>query len=70
MSDEAETDRLAGQVHHRQGQGKWEYVSRARGIKAAVILAVDDDDHVLLVEQFRVPLGQALHRTARRADRR
>lgn len=36
--------------------GKWEYVSRARGIKAAVILAVEDD-HVLLVEQYRVPLG-------------
>jgi ADP-ribose pyrophosphatase len=39
-------------------RGKWEYVSRARGIKAAVILAVEDG-HVLLVEQFRVPLGQA-----------
>ena len=37
-------------------RGKWEYVSRARGIKAAVILAVDDGD-VLLVEQYRVPLG-------------
>lgn len=37
--------------------GKWEYVSRSRGIKAAVILAVEDD-HVLLVEQYRVPLGQ------------
>ena len=37
-------------------RGKWEYVSRARGIKAAVILAIDDG-HVLLVEQFRVPLG-------------
>jgi ADP-ribose pyrophosphatase len=37
-------------------KGKWEYVSRARGIKAAVILAVHED-HVLLVEQFRVPLG-------------
>lgn len=36
-------------------RGKWEYVSRARGIKAAVILAVEDD-HVLLVEQYRVPL--------------
>jgi ADP-ribose pyrophosphatase len=32
-------------------------VSRARGIKAAVILAVDDG-HVLLVEQYRVPLGR------------
>ena len=31
----------------------------ARGIKAAVILAIDEHDHVLLVEQFRVPLGKA-----------
>ncbi|MFM6931915.1 MAG: NUDIX hydrolase [Novosphingobium sp.] len=36
--------------------GKWEYVSRARGIRAAVILAIDEGD-VILVEQFRVPLG-------------
>jgi len=39
-------------------QGKWEYVSRARGIEAAVILAIDAEDHVLLVEQYRVPLGK------------
>jgi ADP-ribose pyrophosphatase len=38
--------------------GKWEYVSRARGIRAAVILAIDDEDHVLLVEQYRIPLGR------------
>jgi ADP-ribose pyrophosphatase len=38
-------------------RGTWEYVSRARGIKAAVILAIEDG-HVLLVEQFRVPLGK------------
>lgn len=37
-------------------RGKWEYVSRSRGIRAAVILAIEDD-HVLLVEQYRVPLG-------------
>lgn len=37
--------------------GNWEYVSRARGIRAAVIVAVDDG-HVLLVEQYRVPLGR------------
>ena len=37
-------------------RGKWEYVSRSRGIKAAVILAIDEG-HILLVEQFRVPLG-------------
>lgn len=36
--------------------GKWEFVSRTRGVSAAVMLAVDDG-HVLLVEQHRVPLG-------------
>lgn len=39
-------------------KGRWEYVSRARGIRAAVILAIDEEDHVLLVEQHRVPLGK------------
>ena len=38
-------------------RGRWEYVSRARSIRAAVILAVEDG-HVLLVEQYRVPLGK------------
>lgn len=38
-------------------KGRWEYVSRVRGIRAAVILAVEDG-HVLLVEQFREPLGK------------
>lgn len=40
-------------------QGRWEYVSRSRGIHAAVILAIDeavDGRHVILVEQYRVPL--------------
>ncbi|WP_419144946.1 NUDIX hydrolase [Novosphingobium album (ex Hu et al. 2023)] len=39
-------------------RGKWEYVGRARGIHAAVILAVDAEDHVILVDQYRVPLGR------------
>ncbi len=38
-------------------KGRWEYVGRARGIRAAVILAIDEG-HVLLVEQYRVPLGR------------
>ena len=38
-------------------RGRWEYVSRARGIHAAVIVAVADGA-ILLVEQFRVPLGR------------
>lgn len=45
-------------------RGRWEYVSRTRNISAAVIVAIDGDPlgeaqdrHVLLVEQYRVPLG-------------
>lgn len=38
-------------------RGKWEYATRSREIRAAVILAVDDEK-VLLVEQFRVPLNR------------
>ena len=40
-------------------QGTWEYVSRSRGMHAAVILAIDeaaDGRHVILVEQYRMPL--------------
>lgn len=39
-------------------RGKWEYVTRARGMRAAVILAVEDG-HALLVEQYRVPVGRS-----------
>ncbi|MBU2586945.1 MAG: NUDIX hydrolase [Alphaproteobacteria bacterium] len=43
-------------------RGRWEYVGRARGIRAAVIIALDDDTdgtrHVILVSQYRVPLGR------------
>lgn len=62
MSD----DRDAPEQVHWQGKyivaktrGRWEYVSRTRGIRAAVIIAVDPEDHVILVEQYRVPLGRA-----------
>jgi ADP-ribose pyrophosphatase len=37
-------------------QGTWEYVSRVGGITAAVMLAVDEGA-VILVEQYRVPIG-------------
>ncbi len=60
MSEEPEEIRWQGRFIVAKTRGKWEYVSRARGIRAAVILAVDDEDHVLLVEQFRVPLGIAM----------
>ena len=47
----------AGRFITVKKQGSWEYVARARGIQAAVILAIDEGD-VILVEQYRVPLGQ------------
>ncbi|HEU0133879.1 MAG TPA: NUDIX hydrolase [Allosphingosinicella sp.] len=36
--------------------GRWEFVSRTRGISAAAILALDDG-HVILVEQYRIPIA-------------
>ena len=45
-----------GRFIEAKTQGKWEYVSRTRGVSAAVILAVDAG-HVILVEQYRVPIG-------------
>ena len=59
MSEDQEQIVWQGKFITAKVQGKWEFVSRARGIKAAVILAIDEADHVLLVEQFRVPLGKA-----------
>ena len=47
----------AGRFITAKTKGKWEYVSRARGISAGVIVAIDDGC-VLLVEQYRVPLGR------------
>lgn len=38
--------------------GKWEYAARSRGIGAAVILAITPEDEVILVEQYRVPIGR------------
>lgn len=38
-------------------RGRWEYVGRARNIRAAAIIAIDDG-HILLVEQYRIPLGK------------
>lgn len=58
MSTEQENIVWQGKFITAKVRGKWEYVARARGIRAAVILAIDEDDHVILVEQFRVPLGQ------------
>ena len=59
MSEEPEQVVWAGKFITAKVRSKWEYVTRSRGIRAAVILAIDEEDHVLLVEQHRVPLGKA-----------
>jgi ADP-ribose pyrophosphatase len=60
MADNEEAEEIVwqGKFVTAKRKGRWEYVSRARGIKAAVILAVEDG-HVLLVEQYRVHLGKS-----------
>ncbi|OYX67083.1 MAG: NUDIX hydrolase [Sphingomonadales bacterium 32-64-17] len=55
-ADAPEEVMWAGRFITAKRRGKWEYVGRARGIRAAVILPLDGDD-VILVEQYRVPLG-------------
>ena len=47
----------SGRFIQAKKRGKWEYVSRVGDVTAAVILAIDAEDHVLLVEQYRVPVG-------------
>ena len=54
---EAEATVWEGKYLAVKKRGTWEYVSRTRNIGAAVILAVDEGA-VILVEQFRVPLGR------------
>lgn len=43
-------------------RGRWEYVGRSRGIRAAAVFAIDEDSdgaqNVILVSQYRVPLGR------------
>ena len=60
--DLPERIRWSGRFVVAKQRGRWEYVSRARNIRAAVIFALDgegDDRAVILVEQYRVPLGRS-----------
>jgi ADP-ribose pyrophosphatase len=52
-----ETVEWAGDWIVAKRRGRWEYASRKRGIRAAVIVAIDGGE-VLLVEQYRVPIGK------------
>lgn len=58
----AEEDVWTGRFITAKKRGRWEYVGRSRGIRAAAIIAIDEDAdgtrHVLLIGQYRVPLGR------------
>ncbi|MEL7189626.1 MAG: NUDIX hydrolase, partial [Pseudomonadota bacterium] len=61
-ADLPEETRWEGKFINAKTRGRWEYVGRARGIRAAAIIAIDEDPdgtrHVILVSQYRVPLSQ------------
>ena len=50
--------RWAGRYISAQTRGRWEFVSRTGNRRAVVILAIEQGA-VILVEQYRVPLGRA-----------
>ncbi|KRA83933.1 NUDIX hydrolase [Altererythrobacter sp. Root672] len=56
-ADAPEQLEWAGKWIQAKRRGRWEYATRSRGIRAAVILAVDAGD-VILVEQYRVAIGK------------
>jgi ADP-ribose pyrophosphatase len=56
-ADAVEETVWKGRFLEMKKRGRWEYVGRVGGIQAAVIIAIDDG-HVILVEQYRVPLGR------------
>ena len=56
--DEPEEVVWQGRYIVAKRRGTWEFVGRPRNMRAAVILAITDDQQVILVEQFRVPLGR------------
>jgi len=47
-----------GRFLEMKKRGRWEYVGRVGGVQAAVIIAIDEG-HLILVEQYRVPLGRS-----------
>jgi len=61
LQEEPEAEEIVWQGRYvtAKRRGRWEYVTRARNIRGAVILAIDEEDHVLLVEQYRTPLGRS-----------
>ena len=61
MNDSAKTQTAwQGNHIHIKRQGSWEFVSRNTQRPAVGIVAIHDDGRVVLVEQFRPPVGESL----------
>lgn len=56
-ADAPEVIEWTGRFVVAKRRGRWEYAGRARGIRAAAIVALDAGE-VILVEQYRVPVGK------------
>jgi ADP-ribose pyrophosphatase len=56
MSEQAEI-LCAGQYLMMAKRGRWEYVTRTTTQPAVAIVAITDDNRIILVEQFRPPIG-------------
>ncbi len=54
MTTPAET-LWTGRYIQLRREGSWEYVSRVNSTDAAIIVAIDDG-HILLIDQYRIPL--------------
>lgn len=59
MTDSDETRVLfSGKFLEVRKLGRWEYVHRNSATGAAVIVAVTDQGEIILIEQYRIPVGQ------------
>ncbi|MEJ8567085.1 NUDIX hydrolase [Elongatibacter sediminis] len=50
----------AGRYLGLRDSGGWEFATRTNASAVAVLVAVTGDDEILLVEQFRVPVGRTV----------
>jgi ADP-ribose pyrophosphatase len=56
MKQDIPTTLLTGKFLALIKEGHWEYVDRVNATGAALILAVTEDQKILLVEQYRIPV--------------
>lgn len=61
MSDRTLTDRTEtlyeGKYLRLKQRGHWEYAERTHAGSAVIVIAVTPDNHLLFVEQFRIPIN-------------